>query len=147
MQPRLRLKHLAHLHAIELLIALGARTPYRRAPRCIEQAKLNAHGVGHFAHNAAQGVHLAHQVSFGNAANGRIAAHLRNQVQVHGDQRGLQPHARRSHRRLASGVTGTHHYHIVLFGKRHSIFILRNPACPRRFARGAELISTATALL
>jgi hypothetical protein len=85
------------------------------------------HRVGHLAHNAAQRVHLAHQVPLGHAADRRIAAHLRNQVQVHGDQRGLEPHARRGHRRLAPGVPRAHHHHIVFFGEMPSKAILRTP--------------------
>ena len=91
MQPRLRLQHLAHLHAVELLVALRPRTPHRRPARGIQQPELDAHSVGHLAHDAAQRIHLAHQVALGHAANGRIAAHLRDQVHIHGDQRGLQP--------------------------------------------------------
>ena len=48
----------------------------------------------------------------------RIARHLRNQIDVEGEQRGLQPHARRRHRGLASGMTGAHHHHIEMFIKR-----------------------------
>ena len=121
MQSRLRLKHFAHLYAIELLVALRPRTPHGRAARGIEQAELDAYGIGHLAHDAAKSVHLAHQVALGHAADGRVAAHLRNQVHVHGDECGLEPHARRGHGRLAAGMTRAHHNHIVLFGKGHPI--------------------------
>jgi hypothetical protein len=58
-------------------------------------------------------------VALGHAANGRVAAHLRNQVHIHGDQRRLQAHARSCHGRLASCVSGAHHHHIVFFSKSH----------------------------
>ncbi len=85
MQFGLGLEHLAHLQPILLLVALGARRPHRRAARSIQQAKLDAHGVGDLAHDAAEGVHLAHQVALGNAADGGIARHLRDQVHVEGE--------------------------------------------------------------
>jgi hypothetical protein len=124
MQSRLALQHLAHLHAVELLVALRPRTPHRRSARSVEQAELDAHRIGHLAHHAAQRIHFAHKMALGHAADGRVAAHLRNQVEVHGDQRGLQAHARRGHGRLAAGMTRAHHCHIVLFGKGHPDLIL-----------------------
>ena len=121
MQAGLGLEHLAHLHAVELLVALGARAPDGGAARGVEQAELDADGVGDLAHDAAQGVDFAHQVALGHAADGRIAAHLRDQVEVHGDERGLQAHARGGHGGFAAGVAGAHHDDIVLFGKSHPI--------------------------
>ena len=43
------LKHLAHLHAIEGLVALRARAPDCRAARGVEQAELDADSVGDLA--------------------------------------------------------------------------------------------------
>ena len=143
MQAGLRFEHLAHLYAVKLLVALGARTPHGGAAGSIEQAELNANSIGYLAHDAAEGVHLAYKVALGHAANGRIAAHLRDQVEVHGDEGGLEPHARGRHRRLAPGVTGAHNNHIVLFGKRHYKAILRIPVFPRRgsiFQRDAGVL-------
>jgi hypothetical protein len=120
-QPRLAFEHFAHLHTVELLVALRPRTPHRRPARSVQQPELNPHGVGHFAHHAAQRVHLADQMAFGHAADSRIATHLRNQVHVHGDERRLQAHARGRHRRLAPGVARANHHHIVLFRKGHPV--------------------------
>jgi hypothetical protein len=118
-QAGLRFQHLAHFHAIELLVALGARTPHCRAARGVQQSKLNADSIGNFAHDAAQSVDLADQMSLGHAAHGWIAAHLRNQVEVHGDDGGLEAHARRGHGRFASSVSCADYNHVVLFGKCH----------------------------
>ena len=76
----LALQHLAHLDAVEGLIALGARRPDGRPARGIEQAELDTGGVRHLAHDTAERVHLAHQMAFGDAADGWVAAHLSNQV-------------------------------------------------------------------
>ncbi len=116
-------EHFAHLHAIELLVALGARAPDRRAAGGIQKPELDADGVGHFAHDAAQGVDFADQVSLRDAAYGGIAAHLGDEVHVHGDERGLETHARRGHGGLAAGVTRAHDHDIVLFGESHPILL------------------------
>jgi len=99
---------------------------------------LNSHGIGDFAHDATEGVDLAHQMTLGHAADCRITAHLRNQVQIHGDQGCLQPHARGRHRGFASGVTGADYDDIVLFCECHLVgekpytSILRIPGIARR---------------
>ncbi len=116
---------LAHFDAVELLVALGARAPDGGAARGVEQAELDADGVGDFAHDAAERVDLADEMALGHAADGRIAAHLRDEVEVHGDERGLEAHARGSHGGLAAGVAGADHDDIVLFGEMPSDSILR----------------------
>ena len=115
LQVRFRFQHLAHADAIELLVGLGARRPYGRPAAGVEQAELNAGGVDHLAHQAAQGVNLAHQVALGDAADGGVAGHLRDEVQVHGAERRAQPHARRRHSSLATGVAGADYDHIEFF--------------------------------
>jgi len=112
-------ENFAHLDAIELLVALGARAPDSRAARCIEEAELDADGIGDFAHDAAESVDFADQVTLGNAADGRVAAHLSDQVEVHGDERGLEAHARGSHCGFAAGVACADYGDIVLFSKSH----------------------------
>ena len=96
-------------------------TPDSGAARGVEQAELDADGVGDFAHDAAERVDFADEVALGHAADGRIAAHLGDEVEVHGDERGLEAHARGGHGRFAAGVPGAHHDDIVLFSKSHPI--------------------------
>ena len=112
----LALENLAHLEAVLLLVALGAGRPHGWTARGIQQTELNAHRVGDLAHDAAQGINLAHQMSFGDSAHGRVAGHLRDQVDVESEQRGAQSHARAGHRRLATGVAGADDDYVVLFG-------------------------------
>ena len=114
---RLGFKHLAHLGAVLLLVCLRARRPDGRPAAGVEQAELDADGVNHLAHDAAQRVDLAHQVALGDAAYGRIAGHLRDQVEVDRVESGLQAHARRRHRGLAPRVPRAHHHHIVFFSE------------------------------
>ena len=117
----LRFENLAHLDAIELLVALGARAPDGGAARGVEQAELDADSVGDFAHDAAERVDFAHEMALGDAADGGIAAHLRDEVEVHGDERGLEAHARGGHGGLAAGVAGADDDDVVLFGESHPI--------------------------
>jgi len=56
-------------------------------------------------------------VSLGNAANSRVARHLRDEIDVEGEERGVQAHARASHGSLASGMTGAHHHNVVGFSE------------------------------
>ena len=49
----------------------------------------------------------------GDSANRRIARHLRDQIEVHRDHRGLETHSRARTRRFASGVTGADHHDVV----------------------------------
>ncbi len=117
---RLAFQYLAHLHAILLFVALRARRPYRRSAGGIEQSELYANGVGNFAHDAAERVNFAYEVSFGDPANCRVTRHLRDQVGVERKQGGLQAHAGRGHGSLAAGVSGAYYDHIVLFDElRH----------------------------
>ena len=87
-QVRLRLQDLAHFQAIGLLIALGAWRPHGRSPGSVEQAELDADGVGDLPHDAAQGIDFADQVSLGDTADGWVAGHLGNEIDVQGIKRG-----------------------------------------------------------
>ena len=102
-----------------MLVALRARRPDRRAARSIQQAELDADRIGDLAHDAAERVDFAHQVSLGDAADGRIAGHLRDQVDVQRVERGLQAHAGGGHGGLASGMAGADDHYVELFGEWH----------------------------
>src|ERR1700733_9665934 len=119
LETGLPLEHLTHLETIGLLVALGARRPYSRPARSIQQTELDAHRVGDLTHNAAERIHFADQVTFSDAADCRVARHLRDQVDVEGDERRLQPHARGGHRGLASGMAGADDNDIELFRELH----------------------------
>ena len=93
----LAFEHLAHLEPVGLLVALRPWRPHRRPSRRVQQAELNADRVRDFAHDPAERVDFAYQVTFGNAAHGRVARHLRDQVNVQREQRGAQAHASGSH--------------------------------------------------
>jgi hypothetical protein len=58
-------------------------------------------------------------MAFGDAADGRVAGHLRDEVEVEREQRGAQAHAGCGHRGLAAGVPGADDDDVVLFGVAH----------------------------
>ncbi len=118
-QVRLRLQQFPHLQPVLLLVALRPRRPYCRPARSIQQPKLNADRVRHLAHNAAESINFADEMSLGNPPNRRIARHLRDQIDVEREQGSLQSHARRGHGGLAARVPSTHHYDVVSFGEFH----------------------------
>ncbi len=83
-------------------------------------------GVDRPAHRAAQGVDLADDLPLGDAADGRVAAHLADGVAVGGQQRRLGPHPRSRQRRLGAGVAGADDQHVV-FVDRISHFWIKQP--------------------
>ena len=105
-QVGLRLDAVLHRELVELLVRLGPRRVHGRALGAVEHAELNAAGVDDLAHFAAQGVDLADDLPLGDAADGRVAAHLGDGVGIHGQEGGAQPHPGRGQGRLDAGVAG-----------------------------------------
>ncbi len=60
--------------------------------------------IGHAAHEAVQGVDLAHEMAFAEAADGGVAGHLADGGEAVGEKRGLGAHARGRSGRLAARV-------------------------------------------
>ncbi len=130
----LRFEHFAHFYAVLLLVALRARRPDGGPAGGVEQTELDAYGIGYFAHDSAKGVDFANEMTFGDAADGRVAGHLRDKVEVEREQGGAQAHASRGHRRLTAGVSCANYDYIVLFSKWHrpAASILTARACEDR---------------
>ncbi len=120
----LLLEELAHADAVEGLVALGAGAPDGGAAGGVEEPELDAGGIGDFADDAAEGVDLADEVAFGDAADGGVAAHLGDQVEVEGEQGGAQTHAGGGHGGLAAGVSGADDHYIELFGEGHRTILV-----------------------
>jgi hypothetical protein len=98
-----------------LLVALGAGRPDGGAARGVQEAELDADGIGDLAHDAAESIDFANEVSLRNTADGGIAGHLGNEIDVQREKGGLQAHAGGSHRGLTSGVTGADHNYVEVF--------------------------------
>src|SRR5205807_2935047 len=115
----LRFQDLSHLQPIGLFVALRARRPDSRSAGSIEQAELDADRVGDLAHDAAKRVHFTDEMSFGDASDGGIAGHLRNQINVQRVERGLQSHAPAGYSSLAAGMSSTDHDDVELLAEFH----------------------------
>ncbi len=83
-----------HGELVKFLVGLGAGRVHGRALGAIEHAKLDSRCIDDFAHLAAEGVNFPNDLSLGDAADGRVAAHLRHRVGIHGKQGGTQPQPR-----------------------------------------------------
>src|SRR6266404_5012774 len=52
----------------------------------VQHAELNACGIDHFAHLAAERIDFAHDLPLGDTADGWVAAHLGNSIGAHGQE-------------------------------------------------------------
>jgi len=71
---------------IKLFVALRARRLHGGSLAGIQHAELQARFVGVARHLPAQRIDLAHDLPFGQSANGRIARHLSDTVEIHREQ-------------------------------------------------------------
>ena len=110
----------AHFYAVEGFVALGPRGPDGWTAGGVEEAELDSGGVGDLAHDSAEGVDLADEMAFGDAADGGVAGHLRDEVEIEGENGGAEAHARGGHRGFAACVAGAYDYYVELFGDAHT---------------------------
>ncbi len=89
---------------VRLLVRLRPRRLHGRAPARVEHAELDHRGIDELAHLAAQRVDLAHEVSLGNPADGGIAGHLADAVEVLRDQQGGETQPREREGCLDAGM-------------------------------------------
>ena len=68
---------------------------------------------------------LADKMALRDAAYGRVARHLRDQIEIQREQRRPPTHARRGHRGLAAGMPRAHDHDVVLFDKAHLASLTR----------------------
>jgi len=99
-------------------IDLGAGPTHSRASRTIQQAELDPGLVGHAAHQAIEGVDLAHQMALAQASDGRVARHFADGLALVGQQQGAGARAGRRRRGLAAGMAAADHNHIEGFNAR-----------------------------
>jgi hypothetical protein len=91
-QVGLQLQRVLEPKLIGLLIALRSRRLDGGPLRLVQQSKLDAGDIGVDRHFAAQGVDLPHHLSLGLSANRGVAAHLRDGVDVAGQEQGRSAH-------------------------------------------------------
>src|SRR5262245_62169434 len=76
----LGLERRAHPLPVRLLVRLRARRPDGRSATSIEQLELDAGRVDRSAHQAAERIDLANEMTLGRTADGGIARHVRDRV-------------------------------------------------------------------
>ena len=112
LQIRLQLQGMLQPKLIRLLVALRARRLHGGALRLVEQPKLDSGQIGVYRHLAAQGVDFTHDLPLRLPADGGVARHLRDRIEIPRKQQGARPRSRGGERRLATGMAGTTNNHI-----------------------------------
>ena len=103
-----------HAELVGLLVALGTGGLDAGALAGVQKAELDTGSVGVPAHDPAEGVDLPHDVPFGQTADGGVAGHLRDGVEILGEDGRLAAHACGGHRGLDPGVTGSANDDVVV---------------------------------
>ena len=116
MEIFLLLQHRFHPQPVEEPVGLGPGRPDRRALAGVEAAELDAGGVDVFRHLPAEGVDLLDQMPLGQAADGRVAAHGADGVNVDHQHRGAASHPGCRQSGFAAGMAGADHDNVVLRG-------------------------------
>src|SRR5207245_2992247 len=117
---RCALQSSSHFYAIESSISLGPRRLDRRSARAIQQTKLNPRTVDYAPHDPAESIDFANQVSLADAADGWIAGHLSNEIEIESKQGCVRANPRRGRGRLAAGVAPADNNYLEEFIEDHS---------------------------
>jgi len=89
-------------------VGLRARPLHCWPLRPVQHAELDARLVDHAAHEPVERIDFAHKVPLAKSANGRIARHLADGLELMRDERRPRAHARSRSRRFAPSVPATH---------------------------------------
>ena len=92
--------------AVAPLVRLRPRRPHGRAAAAVQQLELDAGRVDGLAHQAAERIDFAHQVTLGRAADRRIAGHVPDGAVRQRADRDRAAKPRRGPRGLDARVTG-----------------------------------------
>ncbi len=122
-QVRLVFQPAADGRLVQHAVRLGARRADSRPLAGIEDAELDPALVRSDGHGAAQSVDFLDQMALANAADGRVATHLPQRLDVVRQQQGLATHARRCQGGLGAGVSAAHHDHIELNWIQHGFLL------------------------
>ena len=106
------------------LVALRSRTPHSCTLRAVEHTELDGREVGHNARFATECVNLAHDLSLGYATYGRVARHRGELGHIHRHQERATTSASSCRGGLASSVSCTNDYYIVLLNHPFYPFII-----------------------
>ena len=117
-----QLQRVLHPHVVALAVSLYAQAVYRRAFAAVQHPALQKGGVRRNAHQTAQRIDLPHQMPLGCAANGWVAGHVADKIQCQRKDRRLGAKHGCRMGGFNSGVSGTHHDHIIISQKIHNLY-------------------------
>ena len=138
LQAFLVLQQLADGGLVQGSIRLRPSGANRRALARVQDAELDPGTVGRQRHCPAHGVDFPDQVALADPADGRVAAHLPEGLEVVGHQQRATSHARSRERRLGTGVSATDDDDLVVLrgcvhvrkSMREEQVRIRNPHTP-----------------
>ena len=115
MNPQARLFGENGLNRLAVELAVGLRTgaANSRPPTAVEHAELDPGAVDGAAHDAVQGVDLAHEVALAQPADRRVAGHHADGLGLVGQQQGPGAEPGRRRRGLAAGMAAADHDHVM----------------------------------
>jgi hypothetical protein len=106
-----------HGKTIELFVALYTGGLDSRPLGGIEQAEMDRCLVGDPAHFPAEGIDLLDELPLGEAADGRIAGHQGNGIEVDIEEQCLAAHAGRRQSTFTARMAAADNYNIVIIGQ------------------------------
>jgi len=86
------------------------RWPFPR----IELPELNPRLIGRLGHLSAQGIDLFDEMAFAQPADGRVAGHIPDLIDVLSDEEGRVPHPGAGQGSLNPGMTSSYHNDVVI---------------------------------
>ena len=114
LEGREALEQRSHGAPVQCAIALGARGPHGRALGAIEHPELNGGSIGGPPHDAAERIDLPCHGALRDAADGRIARHLADGIEVGREEQGRGAEAGGHDGGFAAGVAGADDDHVVI---------------------------------
>lgn len=112
-QVVLQLQDVLHVLLVTSAVCLGPERMDRWAFSPVQHPVLNAAGVRRPAHFAAQCVQLPDQMTLSRAANGGVAGHVANGVQIDGKNDSVHPQPRRRQGRFNSSMPGAYDSYVI----------------------------------
>ena len=111
----------ANRRFVQHTVGLRPGCPHSRAFGAVEDAELDARFVGRQSHRATHGVDFFDQVAFADTANGRVAAHLPQRLDVVRQEQGFAAHAGAGQCGLGASVAATDDDDVKFLGVIHGV--------------------------
>jgi len=112
-QIRGALKDMLHTEGVKALVGLGTKRLHSRPLGGVEQTDLDKGAICIAPHLTAKGIDLSNELPLARPPHARVAGHLRDQVQIHGYQKGPPAHAGRRQSRLTTGMASADNDHFI----------------------------------